>query len=293
MLSGIGDKDELASHGIECRNDLPGVGKNLQDHFFTVGAWRETDGMTDWAKLYTNPEEVKKANEQFAKDGTGPMSVFFHGITMGFFKADEVTETPEFAELPVHVQEHIIKPRVPVWEMACHLPPFSPSADPKKAYFSCAIFLHNPQSHGTVKLASSDPKDNPLVDPNFFSHPFDRVCGIAAAKRMLDFVETPLIKKDIIEPLDVPKSGSDEDLLAFWRSHGVSTWHPSCTVKMGKKGNSGACVDSSFRLYGARNLRVVDMSVTPFLPNCHIQSVAYLIGECAAEKMIAEYGLDS
>lgn len=148
------------------------------------------------------------------------------------------------------------------------------------------------QSVGTISLASSNPEDAPLVDPDFFSHPFDRVVAIAAGKRMMDFVNAPSIKKDIISPLAAPASNSDEDLLAWWRANGVSTWHPSCTVRMGKIADPKACVDSNFRVNGMENLRVVDLSVTPFLPNCHTQSIAYWLGECAAEKMIQEYGID-
>lgn len=189
------------------------------------------------------------------------------GLTIGFFKADEVLDTKEFTDLPKHIQEHIRRPTVPIWEFSAWIPPFTPLANPKHTYLSCAIFLHSPQSRGTVKLASADPKDAPLVDPNFFSHPFDRVCAISAAKRMLDFAETPLIKKNIIEPVIVPASRSDEDLLAYWRANGIATWHASCTVKMGKRDDPEACLDSDFRVYGMENLRVVDMSATPFLPN--------------------------
>ena len=84
----------------------------------------------------------------------------------------------------------------------------------------------------------------------------------------------------------------DESALAWWRANGISSYHPCCTVKMGRKGDAEAGTDSDFRVVGMQNLRVVDMSVTPFLPNCHVVSVAYLLGEIAAEKMIGEYGLD-
>ena len=61
---------------------------------------------------------------------------------------------------------------------------------------------------------------------------------------------------------------------------------------MGRKGDAEAGTDRNFHVVGMEGLRVVDMSVAPFLPNCHVMSVAYLLGEIAAEKMIGEYGLD-
>lgn len=60
---------------------------------------------------------------------------------------------------------------------------------------------------------------------------------------------------------------------------------------MGKKDDKDAVVDTDFRVRGLQNLRVVDLSVIPLLPNNHTQSTAYLVGETAAEKLIAEYGL--
>lgn len=155
------------------------------------------------------------------------------------------------------------------------------------------MFLHSPQSRGTIKLASSNPSDAPLVDPKFFSHPFDRVCALAASRRTLDFVKHPIIAETLIAPVDVPVSTSDEDILAYWRKVGNSTWHASCTVKMGKQGEQGdVCVDPEFRVRGLTGLRVVDLSVLPFLLNCHPVSVAYLVGEIAAQKMAKEHELD-
>ena len=69
--------------------------------------------------------------------------------------------------------------------------------------------------------------------------------------------------------------------------------YQSCIVKMGKVDDENACVDTDFRLRGIKNLRVADMSITPFLPSAHPVSTAYLIGDTAAERLIAEYDLDT
>lgn len=59
---------------------------------------------------------------------------------------------------------------------------------------------------------------------------------------------------------------------------------------MGREEDEAAVIDRGFRVRGVRGLRVCDMSVAPIVPNNHVQSTAYLIGETLAEKMIAEYG---
>lgn len=74
--------------------------------------------MTEWPEFYSDPDKVTKAREQFLRDGTGPLSRYFHGICAGFFKADEVLSTPVFETLPAHVQQHLRKPTVPMFELA-------------------------------------------------------------------------------------------------------------------------------------------------------------------------------
>lgn len=292
QLSGVGNNHELAKHKIATVHNLPGVGQNLQDHLFTFMSWRQSDGHDERSAFFSDPEAVRKAQERFAKDGSGPLSIVFGAIGMGFFKADELQDTDVFKKLPSNVQEHIRKDTVPLWEMTTDLPAPFPDANPAHSYLTLAAFCHNPQSVGTIKLASADPKDPPLVDPNFLDHPFDQAVAVVALRNVVNFAQTPKLKKNIIGPFHVPESTSDQDLLAYWRQNGVSTWHPSSTVKMGKKEDQMACVDSDFRVFGLQHLRVVDLSVTTFLPNCHVQSIAYFIGETAAEKMIQEYNLD-
>jgi choline dehydrogenase-like flavoprotein len=63
------------------------------------------------------------------------------------------------------------------------------------------------------------------------------------------------------------------------------------TTKMGKATDDDAVVDSDFKVFGFESLRIVDNGVTPVLASCHLQSVAYVTGATAAEKLIAEYDL--
>ena len=60
---------------------------------------------------------------------------------------------------------------------------------------------------------------------------------------------------------------------------------------MGLPDDPDAVVDTHFRVKGLQGLRVVDMSVAPFVPNCHTVAWAYQIGEMGAERLVEEYGL--
>lgn len=133
--------------------------------------------------------------------------------------------------------------------------------------YLCGIaFIMNPQGTGTVTLASSKPSDAPVIDPKFGSHPYDRRVMIEGYRRLLDLLQAPVLKKDTVKMVGVPKGLSDEEIWEYCSSCMGSSWHMCSTVRMGKKGDTGACVDTQFRLNGVKGLRVVDLSVIPLLP---------------------------
>jgi choline dehydrogenase-like flavoprotein len=210
---------------------------------------------------------------------------------MGWIKNDALLETGEFQALPKQAQDHIRRKTVPSWEFTALSPVPARVADPTKTYLSISMIGMVTQSCGTVKLASSEPKDPPLCDPQLMTNAFDRRNAIEAIRKMMDFLNVPTLQKDIACPVLMPRSTSDEDIWAYLQENAAPSYHISCTVKMGIAEDPLACVMADFRVRGLESLRVVDMSVAPFLPNCHVQAVAYQIGEMAAEKMIAEYGL--
>ena len=312
MLSGVGDSTGLARHNIQTVHHLPGVGKNLQDHLSIPLCWKEKKSSDDWLQHFSDPNLAKAARSQFLSDGTGPMSVIYQGITLGFFKADEVFDTEDFRSLDASVKQHLRRDTVPIWELSCRksaraaiyessltlvldCAPCTPNAlaAPGNPYLTIFVFIHNSQSRGTITLASASPDAPPLIDPQFFSHPFDRVCAVAATKRALAYTRHPLLADNIDRAIDVPASDSEEDILDYWKSMAGSTWHPACTMKMGHDEDEEACVLSDFTVKGLQALRVVDLSVLPFLLSCHPVSVAYLVGEIAAEKIANAYGLNA
>ncbi|KAL3422837.1 GMC oxidoreductase [Phlyctema vagabunda] len=104
-------------------------------------------------------------------------------------------------------------------------------------------------------------------------------------------LSAPVYRATTVERIG-PENESDEAIWSHICQNTFSSWHMSCTARMGIDDKS-ACVDSSFRVFGVDRLRIVDMSVCPFVPNNHTQSTAYVVGELAAEKLIAEHDLDS
>jgi len=308
QLSGVGPAAELASHGIECILDLPGVGKNFQDHYASfVIAEQKKYTADDVLVLRGDKDAYEAARKQHLLDGTGPLAAMYNVVVMGWKNDTALFDTPEFNSLPVETQKFLRQPNVPAWEYAAGFP--TPGLDPTKSYLMLCAINMAPQSTGTVKLASSNPEDAPICDQNLMSHPYDRRSFIHAMKDLVKILETPAVKDQISAVILAPKSTSDDDILEHIKNFGQTSWyvsltsvfvflplieirHPSSTVKMGKPNDPMACVDSNFRVLGLENLRVSDLSCAPFVPNCHPMSHTYNIGAHCAEKIIAHFGLD-
>ncbi|KAE8443347.1 hypothetical protein EG329_001990 [Mollisiaceae sp. DMI_Dod_QoI] len=291
MLSGIGPRRVLEKHGITVKVELPEIGQNLQDHCFSTATLLRKPGTDDRATFEANAEA---ARAQYQKDKSGLMRTMYCGTPMGWFKNDRVLASDEYKALDRDTQERLQKPTVPIFEITTHTPPLFVGdyvLQPTDSYLTALSFVMNPQSTGEVTLNSADPSDAPRVDPKLLSHPFDRRVMIEAMRQTMDYLEAPVFKKSAIKMIGCPKSRSDEDIWEHCAGDLFSSWHMCSTVRMGKKEDKGACVDTDFRVRGVQNLRVVDLSILPLLPNNHTQSTAYLVGETAAEKMVAEYGL--
>lgn len=288
MLSGIGPKSHLAMYGIECIKDLP-VGQDLRDHVVVSGFFQLNEAVLSraWAPTAAN---VTTARAQFLKDGTGPFTYINGSIAMGFARDESHLQLDEFAKLPPEEQRLMRRDTVPLEEFAAGpqvLPHF-----PDTLVLGWSNIHMNPQSAGSVTLASANPADAPICDPACLSHPLDRAALLKDVHRLLSFAKAPAVTALIKTPILAPASESDEDIMEFVEKTASTAWHMSCTVKMGKKDDPGACVDADFKVKGIEKLRVVDLSVTPFLPNCHTTATGYWLGELAAEKISKAYNLN-
>jgi choline dehydrogenase len=140
-----------------------------------------------------------------------------------------------------------------------------------------ASILH-PFGRGSVTIKSTDPFEEPTIDPRYGSNPLDIqiiIEGIKFQTKLL--ATTPLAK---LGPLQVlPPPFTDDALLELWVKAGLKTnYHPSGTASMLPK-ELGGVVDTSLKVYGTANLRVVDGGVFPLLPGSHIGAAVYAVAE--------------
>ena len=294
MHSGIGPGEQLQKYNIPIKHVVPAVGQGLRDHYFATLVYARTEDSSDRGAFYNDQSAMDAALKLWKETGTGPWAKFACEMGIGYFKLDNLVSSKAFKDLPEDEQSYLLKETVPHYEVLTHFPIhwfMPPSPDSPYNLASLNVFLYNSQARGEVTLQSSDP-DVPLVfDPKFLSHPYDRRVAIDSVRDVFKVARHPDFTKDTVAELATPKSDSDEDILEFWRQNVSSSWHPTCTIKMGRPGDPEAAVDKDFRLMGIENLRVADMSVVPVLPSGHTQAVAYLTGLTCAEKLVQEYDL--
>lgn len=141
-----------------------------------------------------------------------------------------------------------------------------------------SILLH-PLSRGSVQLNSTDPFDDPLVDPRYLSHPSDGQILVGAVKYSRKVIATEALQRTgATETFPGTEITSDEGILESLKPIVTTVWHPAGTCAMMPR-EIGGVVDSELKVYGVENLRVVDASIMPILPAAHMQGTVYAMAE--------------
>jgi choline dehydrogenase len=282
MLSGIGPKDHLASRGIPVRVDLPGVGQNLQDRY-EIGVVNRVKA--DFGLL-------KDATFDAPAAGAAPDPVFAQWL------AGKGVYTTNGAVISVITRAARSRPEPDLFLFGLaglfkgYFPGYSKLFREHKDYFTWGILkAHTNNTAGQVTLRSSDPLEVPQIDFRYFDEGNDAsgddlesvVHGIELARRMTRGV------RSLIEAEELPGEAlqTPDELRQFVKDN---AWghHASCTNRMGPAGDRMAVVDSAFRVYGTRGLRVVDASVFPRIPGFFIVTPTYMISEKASDVIAAD-----
>ena len=265
QLSGIGAATELQRHGIEVVHDLPGVGKNLQDHLDFVLAYKSKD-TDNFGIGLTATVDLTKHIFKWRKDGNSMIATpFAEGAA--FLKTEPSLDRPD-------IQLHFVISIVDDHARKLHL----------GHGFSCHVCTLRPHSRGEVFLASSDPMKAPGIDPQFLSDPRDLETLIKGAKMTREILEAPAMKRFRHKELFNVKDGmTDQEWESHIRARADTVYHPVGTCKMGV--DDMAVVDPELRVHGMEGLRVVDASVMPTLIGGNTNAPTIMIAERAADMI--------
>ncbi len=265
MLSGIGPAAHLREVGIEALVDLP-VGANLQDHIAVVLNWMRPQAGHFHRVMRFDRMALAMVNAYAF--GKGPATVMPSGI-FAFVKSNSALEVPDL---------QFMFRGAPPW---AHL--WLPGV--RKPYadgFGIRPILLHPQSRGTVRLRSADPRAPVRLSFSFFAEPtdLDRLRdGFWRAREIASRKELDGFRGAERGPGDKVKTNAEID--AWMRKTALTAHHPCCTCAMGS--GPGSVVDSEFRVHGVERLRVVDSSAMPDLLSAQINAAVYMMAEKASD----------
>lgn len=313
-LSGIGSSKLLKSHGIDVLVENPNVGENLQDHPLSGICYEVIDGLPT-IDMIRDPAVIQSAMEAYQSSRAGPLTSGFHSIAslpvVEFLSEDGKKKLSQL--LDTHIQS--ISPSQPASQSTQHAilrsVLESPSdgsiilgmgasqlhfdaslqkdiyaiTDPQN-YLSFLVALAHPFSRGTVHIASASSSNPPIIDPRYFSHPLDLEILARHIHYIPNIAKTQPLASLIKDGGKRLPEGMDISTLDAAKEHVkrnlITNNHPCGTCAMLPK-QEGGVVDERLRVYGVKNLRVVDASVFPMIPRGNIQSSVYAVAERAAD----------
>lgn len=312
-LSGVGNKEILAKHGIECFVDNPNVGENLQDHGFVPLSWEVADPATS-ADMMRNPEAANAAVQAFLTAKAGPLST--NSLASAFFPLQNQDLSPgpmeellsaHFEEEPVSealkeqfktLREQIVAADdcsaqftlAPFQITPIHDEP-SPQATfgmkEEGFYVSIVAVLNHPFSRGSVHIQSLGSGKAPIVDPKTMSHPLDLELQARHTLVLEKVRDTSPLRELFKEGGRRLHNGgkrleSLEEAKKAVKERYTPHYHVCGTAAMMRR-ESGGVVDSDLKVYGVDRLRIVDASIFPLIPRGNIQTNVFAVAERAAE----------
>jgi choline dehydrogenase-like flavoprotein len=263
--------------GIAVRVDLPGVGRNLQDRY-EVGVVHEMKA--DWEIL--RGAKFAKGDpqyQQWAEHRTGVYAT--NGAALAIMRRSLPTQA--LPDLFCFGLLGLFKG---------YFPGYCALTEAHHNYLTWTILkAHTVNRGGRVSLRSADPRDPPDINFHYFGEGTDTagqdLDAVVAGIKFVRLMTEPLKRQGTItrEVAPGPSRQTDEDLKEFVRDE---AWghHASCSCAIGRR-EEGGVLDSSFRVHGVEGLRVVDASVFPRIPGYFIVSAVYMIGEKAADVILA------
>ncbi len=272
MLSGIGPRDELDALGIPCVADVPGVGRNLQDHLLVSLRGLAPAGVHVSYPFWAGPAEI----EQWLQNRSGP-ALYWAQNGVGFVRTSADSPGPDIElmfqynpDLSNGAFEHV------------------PDAQARSG-FTVAVILLQPHSRGRLRLASADPLDAPVIDPAYLSDPRDAGTLIQGMRAAQKIVGTAALRP-FTQHLHPPADAGDDALLAWIRADAGIAFHPAGTARMGALDDPLTVVDASLRVRGVEGLRVCDASVFPSLIRGHTMAPTVFVAERLGQMVRGERG---
>lgn len=147
-------------------------------------------------------------------------------------------------------------------------------------------------------LRSTDYRAKPKIYPNYFAAKEDMDTMIKGIRLALNITSTPAMKTLGTRLHDIPipscsrhTFASDAYFDCMARHFTFTIYHQSGTCKMGPPKDQKAVVDPRLKVYGVKNLRVIDASIIPEVPSAHTNAPTFMIAEKGADMIKEDWGI--
>lgn len=274
LLSGVGPRDQIEPHGIKLHHELPGVGRNLQDHLDISVIEREKTRLSLrlGAKFLLVDGPVALWN--YLRHGRGWLTS--NVAESGGFVSS--TGDPELGDMQIH---------------------FIPTIEQDHGHqlgntfryhgYTLRICDLRPKSRGHIGLTSADPSADPYIDPNYLADTHDLAQMVEAVKIGRRIMRSPPLAEHREAELE-PGEAIDDDAAIenYIRRRAETIYHPVGTCRMGQ--GEDAVVDERLRVHGLEAVRVVDASIMPSIVGGNTNAPTTAIAEKAADMIIADRG---
>lgn len=279
LLSGIGAKDHLTKHGIRVIKDLPGVGRNLQDHVGTTLTYKVPLSDT----FHSLESSLARALMEFLNyliRGRGlfsyptlQVSIFARSDNLGDSAEPSVEQTNREAVPDIEI--------MPIPHECTYVP-----SQPSQGFFSFICVPLQPKSSGTVELLSLNPHASPKVDLGFFTHEADIKVVRKAVRLAMSLGERMRANGYQMEDYLIPAGDSDEQLDTFIRHNVRTTYHYASSCRMAQEHDTvPGVVDDELRVHGVSRLRIADTSIFPDVVATHLQAPVVMVAEKCADML--------
>ena len=273
QISGVGPAELLASHGVDVVQDLPMVGEGLQDHLAVTQHF--TARVPTLNSRLGHPLGRGLAGLQYVLTRRGPLGVPVNQIG-GFVRSERILHAPDL-------------------QIYCNPATYSTPPDGKPVIDRDPGFILSaqpcrPTSRGHVRIASANPMEGPIIQPNSLATREDQEVAVCAGRVLRALASTPTLRA-VIDAAKAPDITQMDDagMLEHFRARASSVFHASCTCRMGAA-PSHSVLDARLRVHGVRGLRVVDASAFPNVTSGNTNAPTMMLAMRAADLILEDGG---
>jgi choline dehydrogenase-like flavoprotein len=256
MLSGLGNAEELKALDIAVLSDLPGVGQNMQDHNMVP------------VMAATEPGHGYHGEDRGVR-------LAWNALRYALARRGPLASNGSEAVAFVNPDQPDVEPTVQIYCMG-FLPP---GASDEPGMMLCPTLIQ-PKSRGWMRLASANPKDKPIISPNYFSDPDDLALMVRSIEYCREVLRSSPLREIVrIEIAPGAVAESTDELAEYCRSGTFTNYHPVGSCRLGSDDDSMAVVDARLRVRGVEGLRVCDASIMPRIPSANTNAPAMAIAD--------------